>query len=353
MKIQVLPPDVNESESNFTPVGGDIRFGLSAIRNVGHNVVEAIVSARREKGRFADFADFMDKVPPLVCNKRVVESLIKAGAFDSLGHRRRALVAIHESAVDQYVDIKRNEAIGQDSLFAGLDGDDGGPGFGVQIAVPEIDDWDKQTLLGHEREMLGLYVSDHPLLGLEHVLSNGTDCTIGQLLVDEERADGSTVTISGLITGVQRKITKRGDAWAMVTLEDLEGAIDVLLFPSAYQLASTLLNEDAIVTVRGRLSRSKDQPELHGQEVTLPDLADGPAGPVTISMPSTRCTPPVVEQLKDVLGTHPGVTEVRLRLMTKTATTVLKLDDRLRVAPSPALFADLKALLGPNCLGGV
>lgn len=351
MKIQVLPPDVNESEATFTPVGTDIRFGLSAIRNVGINVVDAIVEARREQGRYTDFADFMDKVPTLVCNKRVIESLIKAGAFDSLGHRRRALVAVHETAVDQYADIKRNEAIGQDSLFGGLDEDAGG-GFGVAIAVPDIADWDKQTLLGHEREMLGLYVSDHPLMGLEHILSASADCTIGQLLVDEDRADGSTITVSGLITSVQRKITKRGDAWAMVTLEDLEGGIDVLLFPSAYQLASTLLNEDAIVTVKGRLSRSKDQPELHGQEVSVPDLADGPSGPVVITMPSTRCTMPVVEQLKDVLGTHPGVTEVRLRLMTKTSTTVMKLDDRLRVSASPALFADLKALLGPHCLAG-
>ena len=351
MKIQVLPPDVNESEATFTPVGSDIRFGLSAVRNVGIHVVDAIVEARREQGRYTDFADFMDKVPTLVCNKRVVESLIKAGAFDSLGHRRRALVAVHETAVDQYADIKRNEAIGQDSLFGGLDEDAGG-GFGVAIAVPDIADWDKQTLLGHEREMLGLYVSDHPLMGLEHILSASADCTIGQLLVDEDRADGSTVTVSGLITSVQRKITKRGDAWAMITVEDLEGGIDVLLFPSAYQLASTLLNEDAIVTVKGRLSRSKDQPELHGQEVSVPDLADGPSGPVVITMPSTRCTMPVVEQLKDVLGTHPGVTEVRLRLMTKTSTTVMKLDDRLRVAASPALFADLKALLGPHCLAG-
>jgi DNA polymerase-3 subunit alpha len=351
MGIRVLPPDVNESESTFTPVGSDIRFGLSAIRNVGGNVVDAIVAARREQGRFADFADFMSKVPGLVCNKRVVESLVKAGAFDSLGHRRRALVAIHETAVDQYADIKRNEAIGQDSLFGALD-DDAGGGFGVTIAVPDIDDWDKQTLLGHEREMLGLYVSDHPLMGLEHVLAAGSDCTIGQLLLDEERPDGCTVTVSGLITAVQRKITKRGDAWAMVTLEDLEGAIDVLMFPSAYQLAGTLLNEDAIVTVKGRLSRSKDQPELHGQEVTLPDLSDGPAGPVVVTMPSTRCTMPVVEQLKEVLGTHPGTTEVRLRLMTRSSTTVMRLDDRLRVTSGPALFADLKALLGPNCLVG-
>jgi len=350
MKIQVLPPDVNESAADFTPVGNDIRFGLTAIRNVGHHVVDAIVSARREKGRYADFNDFMEKVPALVCNKRMIESLIKAGAFDEMKHKRRALVAIHETAVDQYVDIKKNEAIGQDSLFGGLE-DDGGSGFGISVTIPDIEDWDKMTLLGHEREMLGLYVSDHPLLGLEHVLSNSADCTIGQLMLDEERPDGSQITISGLITSVSRKITKRGDAWAMVTVEDLDGAIDVLLFPSAYQLASTSLGEDNIITVKGRLSRSKDVPEIHGQEVSVPDLSDGPSGPVVITLPATRCTGPVVEQLKDVLSTHPGMTEVRLKLLNRASTTVLKLDDRLRVTPTPALFADLKQLLGPGCLG--
>jgi DNA polymerase-3 subunit alpha len=349
MKIQVLPPDVNESSHDFTPVGHDIRFGLTAVRNVGANVVDGIVAARTERGRYVDFNDFLEKVPAQVCNKRVIESLIKAGAFDDMKHKRRALVAIHETAVDQFVDIKRNEAIGQDSLFGGLED---GAGFGVSVAIPDIDDWDKMTLLGHEREMLGLYVSDHPLLGLEHVLSSGTDCTIGQLMLDEDRPDGSTITICGLVTSVQRKITKRGDAWAMVTLEDLDGAIDVLLFPSAYQLAGPHLVEDAIITVKGRLSRQKDQPEIHGQEVTVPDLSDGPSGPVVISLPSTRCTPPVVEQLRDVLGTHPGMTEVRLRLLTREQTMVMRLDDRLRVTPSPALFADLKQLLGPGCLTG-
>ncbi len=350
MKIQVLPPDVNESHANFTPVGNDIRFGLTAVRNVGGNVVDGIVAAREEKGRYADFNDFMEKVPALVCNKRVVESLIKAGAFDDMKHKRRALAAVHETAVDQFVDLKKNEAIGQDSLFGGLGDDDAG--FGVSVTIPDIEDWDKLTLLGHEREMLGLYVSDHPLLGLEHVLSQGTDCTIGQLMLDEERAHGSTLTVSGLITSVQRKITKRGDPWATITLEDLDGAIDVLLFPSAYTLASTLLVEDQIVRIKGQLSRDKDQPELRAQEVTAPDLTQGPAGPVVISLPSTRCTPPVVAQLRDVLGTHPGMTEVQLRLLTRSSTKVLRLDDNLRVSPSPALFADLKQLLGPGCLTG-
>jgi len=350
MKIAVLPPDVNESAHNFTAVGNDIRFGLTAVRNVGWNVVDGIVAAREEKGRYTDFNDFLSKVPAQACNKRVIESLIKAGAFDDMKHRRRSLVAVHETAVDQYVDIKRNEAIGQDSLFGGLD-DEGGS-FGVSVTIPDLDEWDKMTLLGHEREMLGLYVSDHPLLGLEHVLSNGTDATVGQLILDGERPSGAVVTVAGLVTSVQRKITKKGDPWATVTLEDLDGAIEVLLFPSSYQLAAPYLVEDAIIRVKGVLDKEREQPQLRGQEVTVPDLSEGPSGPVVISMPSTRCTPPVVAQLRDVLGTHPGVTEVRLRLLTRESTRVMRLGDNLRVTPTPALFADLKHLLGPGCLTG-
>jgi DNA polymerase III subunit alpha len=351
MKIQVLPPDVNESHANFTPVGNDIRFGLTAVRNVGSNVVDRIVGAREEKGRYTDFNDFMDKVPALVCNKRVVDSLIKAGAYDDMKHRRRALSIIHEDAVEKYVQAKKDDESGQDSLIDMLMPDDVG-GAGATVVIPDVEDWDKMTLLGHEREMLGLYVSDHPLLGLEHVLSQGTDCTIGQLMLDEDRPHNSTITVSGLITSVARRITKRGDPWATITLEDLDGAIDVLLFPSSYALASTLLVEDNIVRIKGQLSRDKDQPELRAQEVTAPDLTQGPTGPVVISLPSTRCTPPVVAQLRDVLGTHPGMTEVQLRLLTRSSTKVLRLDDNLRVSPSPALFADLKQLLGPGCLAG-
>ncbi len=352
MKIQVLPPDVNESAHNFTAVGRDIRFGLTAIRNVGSNVVDGIAAARSEQGRYADFNDFLSKVPATVCNKRVIDSLIKAGAFDDMKHRRRALVAIHETAVDQYVDIKRNEAIGQDSLFAGLDDDAGDGGFGVSVAIPDIDDWDKMTLLGHEREMLGLYVSDHPLLGLEHVLSNGTDCTIGQLVTDESRAHNSTVTVAGLVTSIQRKITKNGDPWATVTVEDLEGAIDVLLFPNSYRLAAPYLTEDAIIRVRGQIDKEREPATLRGQEVTVPDLDKGSDGPVVISLPSTRCTGPVVQQLKEVLITHAGLTEVRLQLLSRDSTKVMRLGDNLRVTPSSALFADLKQLLGPGCLAG-
>src|SRR5262245_1622052 len=348
MGIQVLPPDVNESESTFTPVGSDIRFGLSAVLNVGSNVVAGIVAARSEQGKFTDFSDFMEKVPVMVCNKRVIESLIKAGAFDSLGHRRRALVAVHEAAVDQHVDVKRNEAMGQESLFGGLDDDVFGA---LAVQVPDLDEWDKQTLLGFEREMLGLYVSSHPLLGLEHVLASVSDCTIGTLIADETRPDNSPVAVGGLITAVQRKITRQGATAAIATLEDLEGSVDLLVFPSAYQASATLLVEDTLVLAKGRLRRGDDAPDISTSEISQIDQTRDVGGPVVISMAASRCTPPVVEQLKEILATHPGAAEVHLRLTTPGATKLLRLDERLRVAATPALMADLKALLGPTCLG--
>jgi DNA polymerase-3 subunit alpha len=351
MGIKVLPPDVNESDANFTPRGTDIRFGLSAIRNVGGNVVEGVIAARQSDGAFISFADFLRKVPSVVCNKRVVESLIKAGAFDSLGEARRGLLGVHEQAVDAVVDIKRKEALGQDSLFGafeGVDGDEGVADVAFAFTVP-VGEWDKATLLAFEREMLGLYVSDHPLFGVEHVLAGAADCTLAAL-AESERPDGAPLTVAGLITSLQRRITKQGNAWASATLEDLEGAIEVMFFPTAYQACGELLAEDRILVVRGRLDRREDVAKLIASDVSVPDLTGGPRGPVVVSLQAARCTPPVVERLKAVIGTHPGTSEVHLRLRSNGRTTLVRLDDRLRVAPTPALMADLKALLGPACV---
>jgi DNA polymerase-3 subunit alpha len=352
MGITVLPPDVNESDADFTPRGDtEIRFGLSAIRNVGDNVVDGVIAARREKGRFADFNDFLRKVPPVVCNKRVVESLIKAGSFDDLGHERKSLVMVHEQAIDSVIDVKRNEAIGQDSLFGAID--DGGSAeeaFTVEIPAGE---WDKTTLLAFEREMLGLYVSDHPLLGVEHILAKETDCSISALTAEGDRPDGQIVAIGGLLSGLQRKVTKQGNSWAMFSLEDLGGSIEVMAFPSAYQLCSTLLAEDAVLVVRGRIDKREDIAKIIAMEVTQPDLTiSDMSGPLSVAMPIGRCTPPVVERLKEVLITHPGSSEVHLHLQNGPRTTVVRLDDKLRVTPSPALMGDLKQLLGPACLMG-
>ncbi|MDP1876163.1 MAG: DNA polymerase III subunit alpha, partial [Actinomycetota bacterium] len=349
MGIKVLTPDVNDSDFDFTPRGTDIRFGLSAIRNVGGNVVASVIATRRQVGRFGDFHDFIAKVDASVCNKRVVDSLIKGGAFDSLGHTRKGLVAVHEQVVDAAVDIKRAESHGQFDLFGGLEAE--GSGSVVPREDIPMGEWEKSVLLSHEREMLGLYVSDHPLTGAERLLATLTDRTIASLFADDG-IDGTVVTIGGLVTSVQRKTTKRdGSPWAIVTVEDFEGSVDVMVWPKIYDGASTLLVDDAVIVVRARVERSDDDGlRVSALEVSQPDLSEAGTGPVRLTMSSARCIPPLVNKLKEVLAGHPGTTEVHLHIMDGAVTTVLRLDDRLRVTPTPALYGDLKALLGPSCL---
>ncbi len=350
MGIKVLPPDVNTSEGRFTPVGEDIRFGLGAIRNVGNNVVAGIVAGRQEHGEASDFNEFLDHVPAVVCNKRVIESLIKAGAFDAMGHGRRSLMECFENKVDEVIDLKRNQANGQDDLFADLfaDGDDPGGGLAAS-PIPELEEWDKRTRLAFEREMLGLYVSDHPLQGLEHILLANRDLSIAQLMGDDGPREGS-VTICGMITAVQRKQSKDGRIWAILTVEDLEASIEVLVFANAYAPVAMSLATDTIVKIRGRVREKDEGVEITGQDVSFPDTTEGPGGPLTLQLPVGRCTPAVVDQLRYVLGNHPGMSEVRMRLTSPAGAKVWRLDDKLRVQQSPSLMADLKALLGPACV---
>jgi DNA polymerase-3 subunit alpha len=262
--IKVLPPDVNQSALDFAAVGEDIRFGLGAIRNVGTSVVEAIVASRTEKGPYSSFNDFLAKVPAAVCNKRVIESLAKAGAFDGLGHDRKGLVTVHEQAVDLVIDIKRHEAVGQDSLFGASTGPAGGPssGDGFAITVPE-GEWDKATRLAFEREMLGLYVSGHPLDGTERVLEANRDLTIAGLLASG-RKDGP-VRVSGIVSNLQRKVTKQGDPWAIVNVEDHDGSIECLVFPKSYLLYGQALAEDQVVSVRGRINLRDETTSLYAE----------------------------------------------------------------------------------------
>lgn len=348
MGIKVLPPDVNESESDYTPRGKDIRFGLAAIRNVGEGAVELIKKARESKGAFTSFGDFLAKVDGQVCNKKTIESLIKGGAFDSLGHSRRGLIAIYLEALDSVSESKRAEAIGQFDLF--------GASNDSQVAQIEldypVDEWDKRTLLAHEREMLGLYVSDHPLLGVESFLASIADKPISAISGEENSNshNDEVVTIAGLITGIQRKVTRQGAAWAIITLEDLTGAIDVMAFSNTYNQYATLMGEDVIVLTKGRVDRREEVPKFVLMEMSLPDLHQERKGPLVITLPLARCTPPVVERMKEVLRSHPGTTDVHLRLESATENTLLTIDEGLKVSATASLSADLKALLGPHCL---
>ncbi len=347
MGIQVLPPDVNQSAGPFTPIGKDIRFGLGAVRNVGGNVVEAIARCRKEKSEYTDFYDFLSKVDAVACNKRTIESLIKAGAFDSMGHSRKGLLAVHADAIDAFTDVKRKEATGQFDLF-GAFGDENG-GSTSMVAMPTILDteWDKRDKLTFEREMLGLYVSDHPLAGLEQVLQSNADVSIAALNEDGSVQDGQIVTIAGILTGVQRRITKQGRAWASATVEDLAGGVETLFFPNTYEVIGQYIAEDAIVVVKGRVDRRDDTPRIMAMDMSIPDVSHNPdSKPVVLTMPITRVTPPLVDELKDILSGHPGDTEVHVHLQNGKRTTVVRLV-AARVAATPALRADLKMILGP------
>jgi DNA polymerase-3 subunit alpha len=350
MGIQVLPPDVNQSAGPFTPVGKNIRFGLGAVRNVGGNVVEAIVRCRKDKSEYKDFYDFLSKVDAVACNKRTIESLIKAGAFDSMGHSRKGLLAVHAEAIDAYADVKRNEAAGQFDLF-GAFGDDTAGGSSA-VSMPPITDseWDKRDKLAFEREMLGLYVSDHPLAGLEVMLQNAADTNIATLNEEGSVPDGSVVTLAGILTGVQRRITKQGRSWASATLEDLAGGVEALFFPNTYELVGQFIAEDAIVVVKGRIERRDGAARIMAMDMSIPDISHNPdSKPVTLTMPITRCTPPLVDELKEILVSHPGDTEVHVHLQNGSRTTVMRLGG-VRVAATPALRADLKMILGPSAV---
>jgi DNA polymerase-3 subunit alpha len=345
MGIQVLPPDVNESDAEYTPRGTDIRFGLAAIRNVGEGVVASIKSGRDSKGRYQSFGDFLAKVDAQVCNKKTIESLIKAGAFDSLGHTRKGLMAVYLEAIDSVIETKRAEAIGQFDLFGA---ESATSVSNVALDIP-AGEWEKAMLLSYEREMLGLYVSDHPLLGVEHVLRSGTDMSISELLDDGGHHD-QIVTIGGLITSVTRKVTRQGASWAVVTIEDLEGSIEALFFSNTYNQYALTLTEDRIVLIRGRVDKREDQVRFTALEMKNADVSAAPTGPLVITLPINQCTPPVVDRMKEILRSHPGKREVHLHLDENGMRTVMKLDTL--ITSSPSLSADLKSILGPNCLQG-
>jgi DNA polymerase-3 subunit alpha len=346
MNIKVLPPDVNESIGFFAAVGEDIRFGLGAVRNVGFNVVDGIKGAREQKGRFETFHDFLRKVPLPVTNKRAIESLIKAGAFDSLGSSRRALMEIHEDAVESAVSDKRAEANGQ----VGFDFDSLWDEPQTESQVPERPEWTKRDKLAFEREMLGLYVSDHPLAGLEIPLAKHASTSITDLLASEQTQDGDQVTVAGLITNVQHRTARNsGNQYGMIQIEDFGGEVTAMFMGKSYQEFAPALTNDAIVVVRGRVSMRDDGLNLHAFSLFSPDLGQaGGFGPVEISLTEARATTDTVKALNDVLIRHSGDTEVRLKLVKGQTARVFEIPYPVRV--SADLYGELKSLLGPNCL---
>ena len=351
MGIQVLSPDVNESVYEYSAVGDVVRFGLGAIRNVGKNAVDAIIAERENgHGKYVNFTDFIKRVPLEALNRRLVESLIKAGAFDSIDPNRRALFTIHETAINSVVGLKRKQAEGQFDLFADLDDskeNDSAMGDAM-VQVPDVEEWDKKTKLNFEREMLGLYVSDHPLSGMQSILVSLREMSIAHLI---DRAgsmpDGQQVTIAGLITNVDRRVSKKGNPWAIVTVEDLESSIQCMFFGKVYEAAAPELAVDTVVQIRGQVEKRDETVSMRATEFTVPTLEaqdERPLPPIALDQSHVR-------RLGQILTSHPGPCEVKLALMDdKGNAKVLTFGDRFRVKRDTSLFAEIKILFGPSSL---
>jgi DNA polymerase-3 subunit alpha len=345
MGIEVMVPDVNVSAAEFGVVGtpggaGKIPFGLAAIRNVGEGLVGLIVAEREKGGPFADFYDFCQRVDPGVLNKRSVESLIKAGAFDSMGHPRQGLLAVFEGIIDNTLARRRDEELGIMSLFGEITGP--APVHDERIPIG-TEEFDQTRKLAFEKEMLGLYISSHPLLGVESILRRHVDCSIAEL---REQRDGETRWVGGVVTALSRKYTKRGDLMAVFTLEDLQSAIEVMVFPRTMLEHGVLLADDAVVCVKGRLDLREEPAKIVCLEVKRPDLSPEGTAPVRINIPVSGLSHTLLGRLKSLLRDHPGAQPVHLHL----ERTVLRLPDEFRVDAGNGLVSELRVLLGPNGL---
>ena len=354
--IRVLSPDVNESAYTYQSVGEDIRFGLGAVRNVGEDVVASIVNSRGKIGKFKDFSHYLESIDTVACSKRVTESLIKAGAFDSLGHPRKGLALIHEDAVDAVISTKKAADKGQFDLFAGF-GDSGGDSGGVDnffaVQVPD-EEWERKHELALEREMLGLYVSGHPLDGYEEAIAAQTDTELTTILGGELK-HGAEVVIGGIISSVDRRFSKKdGSPWAIVTVEDHNGAsVELLVFNKLYALVSPQIAEDNIILAKAHISIRDDRMSLFCDDLKTPDLGPGNGAglPLRLTMRTDQCTMPTIAKLKQVLVANSGDSDVYLKLVDGDESTLMILGDHLRVTRSASLMGDLKAAMGPGILG--
>ncbi|MHA6625557.1 DNA polymerase III subunit alpha [Pseudonocardia sichuanensis] len=347
--IRVLVPDVNSSARRFAAVGDDIRFGLEAVRNVGGGVVDSILRTREAGGPYRSFTDFVERAELVACGKRALESLAKAGAFESLGATRRAVVEVHEAAVDAVVPLKRRAAMGQFDLF-GADPDPD-PGTGPASVSPlahlplSPEEYPRAQLLAQEREMLGLYVSGHPLDGAEALLRRHADRSIAGLLADRPRE--GEVVVAGLVTAVERRVDKRGEPWAICTLEDLDASLEVLFFAKAYAALGGELAEDRAVVVRGRVNWREERMSVFGDELVVLDLAtagDGPE-PLVLTCAPERLDADAVDELRRTLEAHRGDTPVHVRLDGRRGPRLFALDAH-PVAVTAALLGELKGVPG-------
>jgi DNA polymerase-3 subunit alpha len=363
MGIEILPPDVNLSDHEFIVVDGNIRFGLDAVKGVGHAAVEAIKAARDEGGPFQSIWDFCARVDPRAVNKRAIEALVKCGAFGSTGDSRKGMLDVLEQAQGAGQKAQLDAQIGQGSIFDMLGGGDDGGGAAAAFAAPAYppippQEFDQAELLAIEKESIGLFISAHPLKEVREALRAAVDCPLADL---PGKRDGDWVTAGGIITAAKRIRTKAGKPMMFATLDDLEGSVETLIFTEALEEYGADLGVDEIVLIRGKIDHGdkgtsliattveRFDPTPEEVEAARAEAAKPPPvpEPVHVTLDAALLPASIIDELKHVLGNHTGETEVVLDIRTSAGPRTLRLGEGYRVAPTPSLRAELANILGP------
>jgi DNA polymerase-3 subunit alpha len=345
MGVDVLVPDVNLAQSDFSAAGRNehglpesIVFGLSAVRNVGAGLVALLVQEREANGPFEDFIDFCERVDPSVLNKRTIEALIKAGGFDAMGYGRKGMLQVFETIIDLTLSRRRERDMGIQTLFGELSEEES---FDERPKIPDLE-FEKTEKLRFEKEMLGLYISDHPLAGIEDALRRKSDCTVPEL---KELNDGDFRAVGGVVTNLQRKYTRKQDLMAVFELEDLEGSIEVMVFPRSMLKFGHLLRDDAVVVVKGRVKANDDERQMICNEIEIFEARDR-GGSVTVRLGASALEQAKLDALKQVILRHPGDSDVLIEFEDLGQKKTVRLSEKYGVDPASPLMGELRVLLG-------
>jgi DNA polymerase-3 subunit alpha len=345
MGIEVLPPDVNSSQTDFAVVEGKIRFGLTAVKNVGESAAQAIVAARAEGGPFTSLFDFTERVDPQVANKRALESLVKCGALDSTGATRKGMLELVDTALSWGSKHAADRLAGQGSIFdLGDEPAEQRPKHHPTIAA---DEYEKAQLLALEKETLGLYVSEHPLHAIRDQLRRKTDASLAEV---ERRRDGEVVTVGGIVGSVKQLTTKKGEPMVFLRLDDVTGGAEVVVFNSVYAAARDLCATDRILVVKGRVDHKQEgETKLIAMEVS-PFEAIPERREVRLRVDARTARAGLIRELADLLQRYPGESPVIVAMETSEALKTLRFGPRHKVQPGADFFAEARLLLGEGAV---
>ncbi len=345
MGLNVLPPDINESVSDFSVVGEHIRFGLGAVKNVGVGAIDSIISVREKIGPFRSIVDFCNRVDPRKVNKRVIESLIKCGAFDSTGSKRRQLMTCYDEIMDKAQRRQRDRSSGQVNFLEHIDKDTDAQSSGsFDFVLPDLPEWDQKELLLHEKETIGFYITGHPLSRFSDRLGMIVTADTSNLAVKPDR---EAVILAGIVSNIREVMTKRKDTMSYITLEDLKGSVSVIFFPDVYRTAYDALHGEEPLLIKGTLDVSDDSVKVIASEVSLlASAAEKPHNAVYFTIDVNKSSIEDVELLGRRLKQFPGKCDGFIRLVGEKSETVIYLGEDMRVDLSGPLKKEADRILG-------